>query len=240
MLDVDGLVKHYGTPAGEVVRAIDGVTLRIASQELVALYGPSGSGKTTLLKLIAAVLKPDAGSISLDGRVVTSLSDRAASHYRLHDVGFVLQSFHLLTGLSAIDNAALKLMATGLRAREAHRRVTPLLERLGVDERAEHLAHELSMGEQQRVAIAKALSTRPRLLLADEPTANLDSRRGHDVLALLADVCREQGAAVLVVTHDPQVASFADRVHVLRDGRLLEDQAAIADAVASHAATVRR
>jgi putative ABC transport system ATP-binding protein len=222
MLEARGLVKHYAVAGGEVVRAIDGVSLRIAGGELVALYGPSGSGKTTLLKLIAAVMRPDAGTIALDGVEVTTLSERAASRYRLLDVGFVLQSFHLIAGLSAIDNAALKLMGTGLGAREAHRRITPLLERLGVDERAEHRVHELSMGEQQRIAIAKALSTEPRLLLADEPTASLDTRRGRDVLALLTEVCRERGTAVLLVTHDPQAAAFADRVQTLRDGRLLD------------------
>jgi putative ABC transport system ATP-binding protein len=221
MLEVRGLVKHYPAVGGEVVRAIDGVSLRLAAGELVALYGPSGSGKTTLLKLIAAVMRPDEGTILLGGTDVTQLGDRAASRYRLLDVGFVLQSFHLIAGLSAIDNAALKLMGTGLRTRDAHRRITPLLERLGIDERAEHRAHELSMGEQQRVAIARALSTGPRLLLADEPTASLDTRRGRDVLSLLTEVCRERGTAVLIVTHDPQAAAFADRVHTLRDGRLV-------------------
>ncbi len=222
MLDVQRLVKHYPAVGDEAVRALDGVSLQIAAGELVALYGPSGSGKTTLLKLIAAVMRPDAGAILLDGVDVTALSDRVASHYRLHDVGFVLQSFHLIAGLSAIDNAALKLMGTGLRAREAHRRITPLMERLGLDERAEHLSHQLSMGEQQRVAIARALSTNPRLLLADEPTGSLDTRRGRDVLRLLTEVCREQGTAVLMVTHDPQAAAYADRVHTLRDGQLLD------------------
>ena len=222
MLDVQRLVKHYPAIGDEAVRAIDGISLQIAAGELVALYGPSGSGKTTLLKLIAAVMRPDAGAILLDGTDITSLSERVASHYRLYDIGFVLQSFHLIAGLSAIDNAALKLMGTGLRAREAHRRITPLMERLGLDERAEHLAHQLSMGEQQRVAIARALSTKPRLLLADEPTGSLDTRRGRDVLQLMTEVCREQGTAVLMVTHDPQAAVYADRVHTLRDGRLFD------------------
>jgi putative ABC transport system ATP-binding protein len=227
MLDVRALVKHYpAVGEEEPVRAVDGVSLRIAAGELVALYGPSGSGKTTLLKLIGAVTRPDAGTIALDGVDVTTLSDREASRYRLLDVGFVLQSFHLIAGLSAIDNAALKLMGTGLRARDAHRRITPLLERLGIDERAEHRGSQLSMGEQQRVAIARALSTEPRLVLADEPTASLDTRRGEEVLTLLAEVCRERRTAVLIVTHDPQAAAFADRVHTLRDGRLLDGQPA--------------
>ncbi len=231
MLDARSLVKHYpAVGEEEPVRAVDGVSLRIAAGELVALHGPSGSGKTTLLKLIGAVMPPDGGTIALDGVDVTALSDRDASRYRLRDVGFVLQSFHLIAGLSAIDNAALKLMASGLRARDAHRRITPLLERLGIDERAEHRASQLSMGEQQRVAIARALSTEPRLVLADEPTASLDTRRGGEVLTLLAELCRERGTSVLIVTHDPQAASYADRVHTLRDGRLLDG--APADAVA--------
>lgn len=222
MLAVDALVKHYPAIGEEPVRAVDCVSLTVARGELIALYGPSGSGKTTLLKLIAAVMRPDAGRIVVDGRDIGSLSDRDASRYRLRDLGFVLQSAHLVAGLSAIDNAALKLMGDGLSVRDAHRRVTPLLERLGIDDRADHRGSELSMGEQQRVVIAKALSTEPKLLLADEPTASLDTHRGRDVLSLLADVCRERGTAVLVVTHDPQVAAFADGVHALRDGRLVE------------------
>lgn len=222
MLELRRLVKHYGVPGGELIRAVDDVSLTVERGELVALYGPSGSGKTTLLKLIAAVLRPDGGEVIVGDRDVSRLSDRKAARYRLLDVGFVLQTFHMIAGLSAIDNASLKLVAAGVRAREAHQRMTPLLERLGIDDRAEHRVGELSMGERQRVAIAKALSTNPGLLLADEPTGSLDSRRGHDVLTLLAEVCRERGTAVLLVTHDPQAAAFADRVFTLRDGRLVD------------------
>jgi putative ABC transport system ATP-binding protein len=224
MLELRDVVKRYPAIGGEAVRAVDEVSLTVERGELVALYGPSGSGKTTLLKLIAAIMRPDRGQILVGGREISGLSEREAARYRLHDVGFVLQSFHLVAGLTAIDNAALKLMASGLRVREAHRRVTPLLDRLGLDERAEHRSSELSMGERQRVAIAKALSTNPGLLLADEPTGSLDTRRGRGVLGLLAELCRERGTAVLLVTHDPQAAAFADRVHALRDGRLVEHQ----------------
>jgi putative ABC transport system ATP-binding protein len=223
MLELRDLVKHYPAIGGDdPVRAVDEVSLSVGRGELVALYGPSGSGKTTLLKLIAAVLAPDRGTVKVAGREVSAMSEREAARYRLQDVGFVLQTFHLIAGLSAIDNAALKLMGAGQRVREAHRRVTPLLVRLGIDDRADHRAGELSMGERQRVAIAKALSTNPGLLLADEPTGSLDTRRGRDVLALLAELCRERGTTVLLVTHDPQAAAFADRVHALRDGRLVE------------------
>jgi putative ABC transport system ATP-binding protein len=222
MLDIRRLVKHYAVASGDPVRAVDDVSLRVERGELVALYGPSGSGKTTLLKLIAAVLAPDSGEVLVGGRDIARLSDREGSRYRLRDVGFVLQTFHMIAGLSAIDNAALKLVGTGMNVREAHQRMTPLLTRLGLDERADHRVGTLSMGERQRVAIAKALSTDPGLLLADEPTGNLDTRRGGEVLALLRELSRERGTAVLLVTHDPQAAAVADRVLALRDGRLVE------------------
>jgi putative ABC transport system ATP-binding protein len=223
MLQLRDLVKHYPVAGSEPVRAVDDVTLTVGRGELVALYGPSGSGKTTLLKLIAAVMAPDRGAVLVGGRDVTRLSARAAARYRLRDVGFVLQTVHLIAGLSAIDNASLKLVGTGLSVREAQQRMTPLLQRLGLDERAERRMSTLSMGERQRVAIAKALSTDPGLLLADEPTGNLDTRRGAEVLALLRELCRERGTAVLLVTHDPQAVAVADRVLTLRDGRLVEE-----------------
>jgi len=221
MLDIRGLVKHYPVTGGEPVRAVDDVSLHVARGELVALYGPSGSGKTTLLKLIAAVMAPDRGEVIVAGRDITRLRDRDAARYRLREIGLVLQTFHMLAGLSAIDNAALKLVGTGMRPREAHQRVTPLLASLGLDGRAERRMTELSMGERQRVALAKALSTDPVLLLADEPTGNLDTRRGREVLGLLRDSCRQRGTAILLVTHDPQAAAFADQVLALRDGRLV-------------------
>ena len=222
MLDIRRLVKHYPAEASEPVRAVGDVSMTVGRGELVALYGPSGSGKTTLLKLIAAVMRPDSGTVLVNGRDVCALSDREASRYRLHEVGFVLQTFHMVAGLSAIDNASLKLVGSGMPVRQAYQKITPLLERLGLDERAEHRASALSQGDRQRVAIAKALSTRPGLLLADEPTGNLDTRRGHAVLTLLAEICRQQDTAVVLVTHDPQAAAFADRVLALRDGRLVD------------------
>ncbi|HST34394.1 MAG TPA: ABC transporter ATP-binding protein [Solirubrobacteraceae bacterium] len=222
MLELRELVKHFPVPAGTPVRAVDGVSLNVAGGEFVALYGPSGSGKTTLLMLIAALLRPDAGSVLLDGRDISSLPDPEAARYRLHDLGFVRQTLNLMPGATALDNAALKLMGTDIGAREARRRIVPLLERLGLGERRSHRAEQLSMGERQRVMIARALSTEPKLLLADEPTGSLDSTRGREVLELLAQSCRERRVSVVLVTHDPQAASFADRVFALRDGRLVE------------------
>jgi putative ABC transport system ATP-binding protein len=221
VLDLRDLVKHYPVGDGEPIHAIDGVSLSVAQGELVVLYGPSGSGKTTLLMLIAALLRPDSGSVVMDGRDISKLSDRDAARYRLWDLGFVRQSLNLLPSASALDNAALKLLGTDLRAREAHSRVKPLLEQLGLGERMKHRAEQLSMGERQRVMIARALSTKPKLVLADEPTGSLDTQRSREVLDMLTEVCREHEVAVLLVTHDPQAAVYADRVSALRDGLLV-------------------
>jgi putative ABC transport system ATP-binding protein len=219
MLELHELVKRYHVGDGEPVRAIDGVSLRVGAGELVALYGPSGSGKTTLLSLIAALLAPDSGAVVVDGRDVTRLSDDQAAGYRLHDLGYVDQTLDLLPGGNVIENAALKLwVAVGVR--EGNRRVQPVLVRLGLGSRLLHRAGSLSMGERQRVMLARALSTEPKLLLADEPTGNLDTRRGGEVLELLSEVCREQGTAVLLVTHDPRATIVADRVQTLLDGRI--------------------
>jgi putative ABC transport system ATP-binding protein len=219
MLELRDLVKHYPSVGGESVRAVDGVSLRVAAGEMVALYGPSGSGKTTLLLMVATLLEPTAGAVLIGDRDVSSLSEREASHFRLSELGFIRQNFDLLPGVTAIDNAILKLLK-GMRWREAQREITPLLERLGLGERLRHRAETLSMGERQRVMIARALSTQPRLLLADEPTGSLDTQRGREVLELLRSLCRERGVAVVLVSHDPMAAHYADRVFALHDGRL--------------------
>jgi putative ABC transport system ATP-binding protein len=219
MLELRELVKHYPTIGGEPVRAVDGVSLKVDAGELVALYGPSGSGKTTLLSIVAALLEPTSGAVLIGGRDISSLSEREASHFRLSELGFIRQSFDLLPGVNALDNSVLKLLKS-MRWREAQREVTPLLERLGLGERLRHRAETLSMGERQRVMIARALSTKPRLLLADEPTGSLDTQRGREVLELLRELCRERGVAVVLVSHDPLAADYADRVYGLRDGKL--------------------
>jgi putative ABC transport system ATP-binding protein len=221
MLKLNNVVKHYRVGEGEIVRAVDGVCLSVARGELVALYGPSGSGKTTLLMLIAGLLIPDSGSVTVNEREVSTLSERERAHYRRSELGFIRQSLDLIPGVRADDNAALKLLATSGR-RDAQRRVAPLLERLGLNGRAVQRAEQLSMGERQRVMIARALSTKPSLVLADEPTGSLDTDRGREVLTLLAEVCHEREVGMLLVTHDPRAAAFADRVHALRDGRLVE------------------
>jgi putative ABC transport system ATP-binding protein len=223
VLELRDLVKHYPTAGGELVRAVDGVTLSVAAGEMVALYGPSGSGKTTLLLMVATLLEPTSGEVWIAGRDVSSLSEREASHFRLSQLGFIRQNFDLLPGVTAIDNAVLKLLKS-VRWREAHSQITPLLERLGLGGRLAHRAETLSMGERQRVMIARALSTEPALLLADEPTGSLDTQRSREVLALLRELCRERRVAVVLVSHDPLAAGYADRVFALRDGKLSDYQ----------------
>lgn len=220
MLELRDLVKRYPLGDGEPVHAVDGVSLMVAAGELVALYGPSGSGKTTLLMMAAALLAPDSGAVLVDGHDISRLSAARAARYRLHELGFVRQSPEMIPGASAVENAALKLLGAGATPREAIREVRPLLEQLGLTGRLGHRSEQLSMGERQRVMIARALSTAPKLVLADEPTGSLDSERGREVLELLSGVCRERQVAVLLVTHDPQAAGYADRVHSLHDGRL--------------------
>jgi putative ABC transport system ATP-binding protein len=215
------VVKHY--PSGsETVRAVDGVSLEVEPGEFIALYGPSGSGKTTLLLLAAGLLAPDNGVVLFDGHDVGRMSGRESASYRLHDVGFVFQSFHLMPGASALDNALIKLPVCGYTVREAREKTTPWLQRVGLGDRLDHRPDQLSMGERQRVAIARALVGEPRLLLADEPTGNLDSARSREILTLLRDVCHERRIPGLLVTHDVEAISFVDRTLTLRDGRLIE------------------
>lgn len=222
-LELREVVKHYASGDGEIVRAVDGVSLTITPGEFVAVYGPSGSGKTTLLLLAAGLLAPGAGAVLFDGRDIGGLSRGESDLYRRREVGIVFQSFqssHLTPGASAAENAGLKLQADGWTMGEACDAARPWLERVGLGERADYPVERLSMGECQRVAIAGALVNEPRLLLADEPTGNLDSKRSRETLALLGELCHERSLAVLLVTHDPQATAFVDRVCTLRDGQL--------------------
>jgi putative ABC transport system ATP-binding protein len=220
MLELCDVVKHYRSGLREIVRAVDGVSLTIPPGELVALYGPSGSGKTTLMLLAAAVLAPERGAVLFDRRDVGAFSERESARYRLRDIGFISQAFHLQRGTTALDNATIKLTAEGATLRVARRRARPWLERVGLEERANHTPDQLSIGERQRVAIARALVNEPNLLLADEPTGSLDSQRSRQILELIREICHERDIPALVVTHDPQAQAFVDRVHTLRDGIL--------------------
>lgn len=220
-LDLRDLTKHYTTGV-ETVRAVDGVSLTVTGGEFVALYGPSGSGKTTLLLLAAGLTSPDEGSILFDGRDIGMLSERDGAIYRRRDVGFVFQSFHLMPHTSALDNATIKLTGGGYNLREARSKALPWLQRVGLGERTEQTPEQLSMGERQLVAIARALVNEPSLLLADEPTGNLDSKRSREILALMRDICHERDIPGLLVTHDPDATRFVDRVYTLRDGHLAD------------------
>jgi putative ABC transport system ATP-binding protein len=222
MLELEDVVKHY-RGAGEEVHAVDGLTLRVQPGEMVAVHGPSGSGKTTLLLMIAALLQPDRGTLRFDGRDLAAFSERQISDYQLRDVGFIYQRFRLMSGASALDNAARKLLIGGVRMRDARERAKPWLDRVGLGDRLGHTPAEMSGGECQRVAIARVLACEPRLILADEPTGNLDSARGREIVRLLGSIARERDAAVLLVTHDLAALETADRSYALRDGRLIGD-----------------
>ena len=224
MLELEGVVKHYRGASDEIA-AIDGVSLTIAPGELVALHGPSGSGKTTLLLLIAALLKPEAGTIRFAGRDISSLSGDQACDYRLQEVGFIHQSTRLMSHVSAVENAASDLMLGGVGMREAKTRAIPWLARVGLADRLEHTPEELSAGQRQRVAIARAIATGPKLLLADEPTGNLHRASSHEIVELLASVAHESDACVFLVTHDVEAAVLADRSFELCDGRLSDASA---------------
>jgi putative ABC transport system ATP-binding protein len=220
VLELRDLVKHHQVGGGEPIRAVDGVSLKLARGELLALYGPSGSGKTTLLELVAGLRAPDSGSVLMEGRDVASMSRREGDRYRLDELGIVGQPHSLIPGARAIQNASLKLLLRNVRS--AQPTIKPLLAQLGLGDRLNHRTEQLSMGERQRVLIALAISTGPKLILADEPTGSLDTQRTRQVLTLLRDLCRERDMALLLATHDPQSAAFADQVHELRDGHLEE------------------
>lgn len=219
MLELQRVVKRYRS-GDEDVCAVDGISLRVSAGEMLALRGPSGSGKTTLLLLAAGALRADGGSVTYEGRDLAAMSERDSAQYRLSQVGLIAQNTHLMAHVPAVENAATKLLLGGVPLPEAHTRARQALELVGLGERAQRSPQELSGGERQRLAIARALAAEPKLILADEPTANLDSERSRGIVALLAQLARERGAGVLLVTHDPEAAAAADRVLALRDGRL--------------------
>jgi putative ABC transport system ATP-binding protein len=220
MLELRELIKHYPMADGVPVRAVDGVSMTVQRGEFVALYGPSGSGKTTLLELIAGLKEADGGTVLVNGRNVFAMSRKERHAYRLHQLGIIGQPHNLWPGARAVQNASLKLLLASVS--KAKPTIEPLLCQLGLGDRLRHRTEQLSMGERQRVLIALALSMEPELVLADEPTGSLDTQRTREVLGLLRDLCHEREMALLLATHDPQAAYFADRVHELRDGRLVE------------------
>ncbi|HEV7461430.1 MAG TPA: ABC transporter ATP-binding protein [Solirubrobacteraceae bacterium] len=218
---LEGVGRRYGQGATEV-RALEGMDLRIAAGEFVVVAGPSGSGKTTLLQLLGALDRPTDGVVRFEGRDLTGLGDGELARLRLGELGFVFQQFNLIPTLTARQNVEAALAPTGADTTARHLRAGELLEAVGLAARSEHLPSQLSGGEQQRVAIARALANDPRVLLADEPTGNLDSATGREILALLRQLADNRGLTIIVVTHDPTIADDAPRVVHMRDGHAVE------------------
>ena len=221
IVDAGDLVKVYHRGTGEV-RAVDGISLRIQPGEMVAIMGRSGSGKTTLLDLIGCLMRPTSGSIAIDGRSVATARDGELAEIRRAKIGFVFQEFNLIPTLSALENVLLPLRY-GPRRRDAREHAEGLLRSVGLEARLRHRPSELSGGEQQRVAIARALVNDPAVVLADEPTGELDSHTSAELLALLRQVNRDRGVTFVLVTHDPGVAGAAERVLRLSDGKVVRD-----------------
>ena len=221
VVHAQGLRKDYGSGEG-LVRALDMVDLDVDRGEAVAVMGPSGCGKSTLLHLIGGLDRPSAGALSVAGQRVDELSERALAYLRRDEIGFVFQTFQLMDELTAQENVELPALLAGFSPNEARARATALLEQVGLADRARHLPSMLSGGQRQRVAIARALVNDPQIVLADEPTGNLDSASAFDVLSLLGDL-HAKGLTLVIVTHDERIAATADRLISMRDGTFVDE-----------------
>ncbi len=230
ILEVSGLTKVFGTGLS-AVRAVDGVDLTVRRGEIVLIMGPSGSGKTTLLTMIGGLLRPTSGTVRINGSEITSMRESEMPQLRRHMVGFVFQTFNLLEALTAAENVELPMNMAGVSGREARERAVALLGERGLGNRLTFLPDQLSGGEKQRVSVARALANEPQLILADEPTANLDSKHGHEIVLLLRDIAKQQRRTVVIVSHDHRIRETADRVLWLEDGRFKDMSALATDPV---------
>ena len=222
VIQVEHATKLY--KIGEVeTRALDSVNLNIEKGEFTALTGPSGSGKTTLLQLIGCLDKPNSGAVKINGQDVTQLSANQRADLRRQEIGFIFQFFALVPVLNAYENVELPLLLSGVTAKERRQRVMAMLDAVGLADRAQHRPDQMSGGQQQRVAIARALAPRPLLVLADEPTANLDTANGEQAMTIMQRLNQETGTAFVFATHDPRVMAFARRLVTMRDGKILDD-----------------
>jgi putative ABC transport system ATP-binding protein len=216
------LTKTYGSGATVVV-ALDHVNINIKEGEFVAVMGPSGCGKSTLLHLLGGLDKPSEGDVLIGGHNLTDLPDDKLTELRRRKIGFVFQFFNLIPVLSAVENAALPITLDGAKASDAKKKAIEWLTRFGMGERLKNRPDQLSGGQQQRVAVARALISEPELVLADEPTGNLDTRSGDEIAGLLRDVSKQYGRTVVMVTHDPRIAAYADRIIFLKDGKVIDE-----------------
>ncbi|MGH9937081.1 MAG: ABC transporter ATP-binding protein [Blastocatellia bacterium] len=231
MIQLENVSRDYGD--GKIVHALNDVSLKIDRGERVAVMGPSGSGKSTLLNLICGLDEPTAGAVNIDGVNIASLDDDARTRLRREKIGMVFQTFNLLSTLTALENVALPLRLQGLSRRDADQRARAMLERVGLGGRVTHRPDELSGGERQRIAIARALIFQPPILLADEPTGNLDSKTGQEILGLLDDLHCEFNTTILMVTHNEEAAAHCDRILRLRDGSVVKEERAQVSAEAA-------
>ena len=223
MIEIENVTKIYKLGDTEV-RALDGVSLKIEKGEMVAIMGPSGSGKSTLMAILGCLDVPTSGAYRLDGLNVDSLTDNQLAEVRNRKIGFVFQQFNLLARTTALDNVMLPLTYGGVSGRKRRERAEEALQKVGLAERMHHRPNELSGGQQQRVAVARALVNSPAILLADEPTGNLDSKTGTEIIRLFQELHRESGQTVIYVTHDPFIARHTERVIRLADGLVLDDE----------------
>lgn len=221
VIETKDLKKRYVIGDNEV-HALKGVSIQVHENEMVSIMGPSGSGKSTLMAILGALDRPTSGSYTIDGEEVSTLSQSALADIRNKRIGFVFQKFNLLARSSVLDNVSLPLIYAGVGTKERHERAQEVLELVGLGNRVKHKPNELSGGQQQRVAIARALVTKPSLILADEPTGNLDTTTGEEILALFKKLHQEQGITLIIVTHDPEVMLRTERAIYLRDGLVNE------------------